>query len=152
MTSKDIAVDQASESIDKMIDVYIDWFMDRHNLSHEPTGYVEFFEYLTEKFDFEIATMATGHASPFFSWLCISISIFTDGSSKPDMVIPMEFIYYLIKKKREQVPLKSQWQLSASIVRYLKSFARVRFRTLISSNFITDHILADPCMPLCGPW
>jgi hypothetical protein len=33
------------------------------------------------------------------------------------MVIPMEFIYYLIKKKREQVPLKSQWQLSASIVR-----------------------------------
>jgi len=50
-------------SIDKMIDVYIDWFMDRHNLSHEPTGYIEFFEYLTEKFDFEIATMATGHAS-----------------------------------------------------------------------------------------
>jgi predicted RNA-binding protein len=50
-------------SIEKVIDVYIDWFMDRHNLSHEPTGYVEFFEYLTEKFDFEIATMATGHAS-----------------------------------------------------------------------------------------
>jgi hypothetical protein len=50
-------------SVDKVIDVYIDWFMDRHNLSHEPTGYVEFFEYLTEKFDFEIATMATGHAS-----------------------------------------------------------------------------------------
>ena len=50
-------------SIDKVIDVYIDWFMDRHNLSHEPTGYVEFFEYLTIKFDFEIATMATGHAS-----------------------------------------------------------------------------------------
>lgn len=50
-------------SIEKVIDVYIDWFMDRHNLSHEPTGYVHFFEYLTEKFDFEIATMATGHAS-----------------------------------------------------------------------------------------
>jgi hypothetical protein len=50
-------------SIEKVIDVYIDWFMDRYNLSHEPTGYVEFFEYLTEKFDFEIATMATGHAS-----------------------------------------------------------------------------------------
>ena len=50
-------------SVDKVIDVYIDWFMDRHNLSHEPTGYVEFFEYLTIKFDFEIATMATGHAS-----------------------------------------------------------------------------------------
>ena len=50
-------------SVDKVIDVYIDWFMDRHNLSREPTGYVHFFEYLTEKFDFEIATMATGHAS-----------------------------------------------------------------------------------------
>ena len=37
--------------------------MPRHTLSHEPTGYVEFFEYLTVKFDFEIATMATGHAS-----------------------------------------------------------------------------------------
>ena len=50
-------------SIEKIIDVYIDWFMPRNTLSHEPTGYVEFFEYLTEKFDFEIATMATGHAS-----------------------------------------------------------------------------------------
>jgi hypothetical protein len=50
-------------SVDKVIDVYIDWFMPRHTLSHEPTGYVEFFEYLTIKFDFEIATMATGHAS-----------------------------------------------------------------------------------------
>ena len=50
-------------SIDKVIDVYIDWFMPRHTLSHEPTGYVEFFEYLTEKFDFEIATMAQGHSS-----------------------------------------------------------------------------------------
>jgi len=50
-------------SVDKVIDVYIDWFMPRHTLSHEPTGYVEFFEYLTVKFDFEIATMATGHAS-----------------------------------------------------------------------------------------
>jgi hypothetical protein len=50
-------------SIDKVIDVYIDWFMTRHTLSHEPTGYVDFFNYLTEKFDFEIATMARGHAS-----------------------------------------------------------------------------------------
>jgi len=50
-------------SIDKVIDVYIDWFMDRHTLSHEPTGYPEFFEYLKEKFDYEIATMAIGHAS-----------------------------------------------------------------------------------------
>ena len=50
-------------SIEKIIDVYIDWFIPRNTLSHEPTGYVEFFEYLTEKFDFEIATMATGHAS-----------------------------------------------------------------------------------------
>ena len=50
-------------SVDKVIDVYIDWFMDRHNLSREPTGYVHFFEYLTTKFDFEIATMAIGHAS-----------------------------------------------------------------------------------------
>lgn len=50
-------------SIDKVIDVYIDWFMDRHTLSHEHTGYPEFFKYLTEKFDFEIATMAQGHAS-----------------------------------------------------------------------------------------
>lgn len=50
-------------SVDKVIDVYIDWFMDRHTLSHEATGYPEFFKYLTEKFDFEIATMAQGHAS-----------------------------------------------------------------------------------------
>jgi hypothetical protein len=50
-------------SIDKVIDVYIDWFLPRYTMSHEPTGYVEFFEYLTEKFDFEIATMARGHAS-----------------------------------------------------------------------------------------
>lgn len=50
-------------SIEKVIDVYIDWFIPRHTLSHEPTGYQEFFKYLTEKFDFEIATMATGHAS-----------------------------------------------------------------------------------------
>jgi hypothetical protein len=50
-------------SIDKVIDVYIDWFMDRHKSSPESTGYPEFFEYLTEKFDFEIANMATGHAS-----------------------------------------------------------------------------------------
>jgi hypothetical protein len=50
-------------SIDKVIDVYIDWFMDRHTLSHESTGYTEFFEYLKEKFDYEIATMAIGHAS-----------------------------------------------------------------------------------------
>jgi hypothetical protein len=50
-------------SIEKIIDVYIDWFIPRHTLSHEPTGYQEFFKYLTEKFDFEIATMATGHAS-----------------------------------------------------------------------------------------
>jgi hypothetical protein len=50
-------------SIDKVIDVYVDWFLPRHTLSHEPTGYSEFFEYLTTKFDFEIATMATGHAS-----------------------------------------------------------------------------------------
>jgi hypothetical protein len=50
-------------SIDKVIDVYIDWFLPRYTLSHEPTGYTEFFEYLTEKFDFEIATMARGHAS-----------------------------------------------------------------------------------------
>ena len=50
-------------SIEKVIDVYIDWFMDRHTLSHEATGYPEFFKYLTEKFDYEIATMAQGHAS-----------------------------------------------------------------------------------------
>ena len=50
-------------SIDKVIDVYIDWFMPRYTMSHESTGYPEFFEYLTEKFDFEIATMARGHAS-----------------------------------------------------------------------------------------
>jgi hypothetical protein len=50
-------------SIDKVIDVYIDWFMDRHTLSHESTGYPEFFAYLKEKFDYEIATMAIGHAS-----------------------------------------------------------------------------------------
>lgn len=50
-------------SIDKVIDVYIDWFMERHKISHKNTGYPEFFEYLTEKFDYEIATMAQGHAS-----------------------------------------------------------------------------------------
>jgi hypothetical protein len=50
-------------SIEKVIDVYIDWFMDRHTLSHEPTGYTEFFDYLTHKFDYEIANMAIGHIS-----------------------------------------------------------------------------------------
>jgi hypothetical protein len=50
-------------SIDKVIDVYIDWFMDRHTLSHEPTGYTEFFDYITHKFDYEIANMAIGHIS-----------------------------------------------------------------------------------------
>lgn len=50
-------------SIDKVIDVYIDWFMDRHTLSHEATGYEDFFKYLTEKFDYEIATMAQNHAT-----------------------------------------------------------------------------------------
>lgn len=49
-------------SIDKVIDVYIDWFME-YKFSHEDTGYPEFFKYLTEKFDYEIATMAQGHAS-----------------------------------------------------------------------------------------
>jgi len=50
-------------SIDKVIDVYIDWFMERHKISPEATGYPDFFKYLTEKFDYEIATMAQGHAS-----------------------------------------------------------------------------------------
>jgi hypothetical protein len=50
-------------SIDKVIDVYIDWFMDRHTKSNEPTGYTEFFDYLTHKFDYEIANMAIGHIS-----------------------------------------------------------------------------------------
>lgn len=50
-------------SIEKVIDVYIDWFIPTELLSHQPTGYQEFFQYLTEKFDFEIATMARGHAS-----------------------------------------------------------------------------------------
>jgi len=49
-------------SIDKVIDVYIDWFMERHPKS-EPTGYAEFFDYLTQKFDYEIANMAIGHIS-----------------------------------------------------------------------------------------
>jgi RNA ligase len=49
-------------SIDKVIDVYIDWFME-YKRSHESTGYSEFFEYLTKKFDHEIATMAQGHST-----------------------------------------------------------------------------------------
>lgn len=45
-------------SIDKVIDVYIDWFNET-----KKSDYVSFFNYLTEKFDFEIANMARGHAS-----------------------------------------------------------------------------------------
>jgi hypothetical protein len=44
-------------SIDKVIDVYMDWFMQTRQ-----SDYDSFFNYLTEKFDFEIATMAHGHA------------------------------------------------------------------------------------------
>jgi hypothetical protein len=48
-------------SIEKVIDVYIDMFM---VVSYPNTpSYNEFFQYLTDKFDFEIATMAQGHAS-----------------------------------------------------------------------------------------
>lgn len=48
-------------SIEKVIDVYIDLFM----TTTYPTAptYPVFFMYLTDKFDFEIATMAQGHAS-----------------------------------------------------------------------------------------
>jgi len=45
-------------SIDKVIDVYMDWFNET-----KKSDYVSFFGYLTEKFDFEIANMARGHAS-----------------------------------------------------------------------------------------
>jgi len=46
-------------SIDKVIDVYMDWHFDGVG----EKNYTGFFAYLTEKFDFEIATMAQGHAS-----------------------------------------------------------------------------------------
>ena len=45
-------------SIDKVIDVYIDWFNET-----KKSDYQSFFDYLTVKFDHEIATMARGHAS-----------------------------------------------------------------------------------------
>jgi len=48
-------------SIEKVIDVYIDYFMTA-TYPVAPT-YPMFFQYLTDKFDFEIATMAQGHAS-----------------------------------------------------------------------------------------
>ena len=48
-------------SQEKVIDVFIDWFM-QFPLDAD-TGYQAFFQYLTNKFDFEIATMARGHAS-----------------------------------------------------------------------------------------
>jgi|688.fasta_scaffold32046_2 hypothetical protein len=48
-------------SIEKVIDVYIDYFMTA-TYPVAPT-YPLFFQYLTDKFDFEIATMAQGHAS-----------------------------------------------------------------------------------------
>lgn len=48
-------------SIEKIIDVYIDLFMTT-TYPVAPT-YPVFFQYLTDKFDFEIATMAQGHAS-----------------------------------------------------------------------------------------
>ena len=48
-------------SIEKVIDVYIDYFMTA-TYPVAPT-YPLFFQYLTVKFDFEIATMAQGHAS-----------------------------------------------------------------------------------------
>lgn len=48
-------------SIEKVIDVYIDLFM---STSYPVApSYPVFFQYLTDKFDFEIATMAQGHAS-----------------------------------------------------------------------------------------
>ena len=48
-------------STEKVIDVYIDYFMTA-TYPVSPT-YPQFFEYLSTKFDFEIATMAQGHAS-----------------------------------------------------------------------------------------
>ena len=48
-------------SIEKVIDVYIDYFMTA-TYPVAPT-YPLFFQYLSTKFDFEIATMAQGHAS-----------------------------------------------------------------------------------------
>ena len=48
-------------SIEKVIDVYIDFFMTA-SFPSIPT-YAEFFFYLSTKFDYEIATMAVGHAS-----------------------------------------------------------------------------------------
>jgi hypothetical protein len=44
-------------SIDKVIDVYMDWFMETRQ-----SDYDSFFNYLTKKFDFEIANMAKDHA------------------------------------------------------------------------------------------
>jgi hypothetical protein len=44
-------------SIDKVIDVYVDWVMETKQYD-----YVSFFNYLSKKFDFEIAAMAHGHA------------------------------------------------------------------------------------------
>lgn len=44
-------------SIDKVIDVYIDWTMETKKYD-----YVSFFNYISKKFDFEIAAMAHGHA------------------------------------------------------------------------------------------
>lgn len=46
-------------SVETVIDVYIDLFMTKQ----DAVTYTEFFEYLTNKFDYEIATMAQGHAS-----------------------------------------------------------------------------------------
>ena len=50
-------------SIEKVVDVYIDWFITKRFVEHSEVSYTAFFAYLTEKFDFEIATMARGHAS-----------------------------------------------------------------------------------------
>jgi esterase/lipase len=50
-------------SIEKVIDVYMDWFITKRFVEHSDFSYTSFFAYLEEKFDYEIATMARGHAS-----------------------------------------------------------------------------------------
>jgi hypothetical protein len=50
-------------SIEKVIDVYMDWFITKRFVEHSDVSYTSFFAYLEEKFDYEIATMARGHAS-----------------------------------------------------------------------------------------
>jgi hypothetical protein len=63
-------------SIDKVIDVYMDWVMETKKYD-----YVSFFNYISRKFDFEIAAIAHGHANKITKAMKVVLEIM-DGLFK----------------------------------------------------------------------